>query len=382
DSVVVVMSRVRISGAILILLSSPVFWRGRATSEIKGYDRERIAGHKLLRIHHSSEGNDGSRDLALPVVLFQDPLGIYWVGTITRLYSFDEGTIRWTSSTDASGKSPGRSARTIAWSADGKLWVRSMVLRYLSVFEGDRWRKVETIHGFKVEPSAPLLASKSGIIWLAQKAGVYRYDKGKWQGPIGPPASVEHLFNVYSNEKSFDSIAASKKETIIRFVSVGIEDRDGDLWMGTRSMVLRFSPNNREWTVYRLPTRLQGVFGIYEDAIGHIWFCDTTGGVAEFDKANSLWAVHDLLQVLRRNRQQFPYSEFYVNGICQDSSGQVLFGTDVGLIAFKAKNDEWNVYTSDNSGLPDNKVSALLVDRTRKIWIGTGKGIVVLDPSG
>lgn len=89
--------------------------------------------------------------------------------------------------------------------------------------------------------------------------------------------------------------------------------------------------------------------------------------------------MHDLPEILRKNRLNFYHTEFSVSGICEDKSGQVLFATDIGLISFKEKSNEWNLYTIDNSALPDNYVSALLIDKTGRIWVGTGKGIVVLD---
>ena len=40
---------------------------------------------------------------------------------------------------------------------------------------------------------------------------------------------------------------------------------------------------------------------------------------------------------------------------------------------------EWTVYTSDNSGLPDNRVNEVKIDDDGNIWVGTEKGLARFD---
>jgi ligand-binding sensor domain-containing protein len=300
------------------------------------------------------------------------------VGALTGVFSFNQSKGAWTSSKDESGKSMGF-ARSIAWSADGKIWVRSLGGHPLAVFEGGQWRKIRTVNGFEIEPAGELLTSSSGSIWWVQNSGIHQYDSGKWQGPFSPPERTEQLFSVYPDEmKSVDWIASRKKGSLTRFVEAGIEARDGDLWMATRSVVVQFSPLTKKWAIHKLPIKLVGVFGVYEDSLSRIWFCDSRGTAVAI-KADRPSIFYDLPESLLRQRLHFAYAEFSVNGICQDNSGQLLFATDVGLVSLNESRNEWSIYTTDNSALPDNHVSALLLDRAGRIWVGTGKGIVVLE---
>ena len=372
------MLRRKVSLTILIFVA--VFWRSSGIPKTQSLDHETIAGHKVLRIHQSAHMNIGSRDLSLPVVLFQDPRGIYWIGTITGLYSLDERTNHWSASIDEFGGSAGRFAQTIAWSNDRKLWVRSLVLHYLSVFDGERWRYVESAGAFKIEPSAPMLSSKSGKIWLALKSGILCYDNGNWRSLRLSAPDLQLLSDVHSSENSLNTLQPGKREGESLRSAIGIEDRGGTLWLPTRRAIVGFNPGSETWRTYQLPNRLQQVVGVYEDAIGRIWFSDSKGCVAIFNKADNSWIVHDLPQSLYKKAPGLLQTSFSVNGICQDKSGTFMFATDVGLISFKEERGEWSVYTKDNSGLPSDVVSALLIDSEGKIWVGTGKGIVVLEP--
>jgi len=64
-----------------------------------------------------------------------------------------------------------------------------------------------------------------------------------------------------------------------------------------------------------------------------------------------------------------------------DSSGGLWIGTDQwydnveknygGGLAYRSVSGEWTVYTTDNSGLPDNQISVLESDGNGGLWIGT-----------
>ncbi len=48
------------------------------------------------------------------------------------------------------------------------------------------------------------------------------------------------------------------------------------------------------------------------------------------------------------------------------------------FIIFKSTNaqDQWRVFTTQNSPLPSNSVNCMAIDRNNVKWIGTGNGIV------
>lgn len=88
-----------------------------------------------------------------------------------------------------------------------------------------------------------------------------------------------------------------------------------------------------------------------------------------YDKRVKKWVVYNVL------------SE--VNGIYQDNSGLMMFGTRAGLATLSESDNSWKLFKVDSMGLDNNfpgRIAAITADRSGRIWLGTGKGIVVLQP--
>jgi len=69
-----------------------------------------------------------------------------------------------------------------------------------------------------------------------------------------------------------------------------------------------------------------------------------------------------------------------MTGIFEDKYGQILFATMQGLITFLGNENKWELLTSENSYLPGEVVTCIFEDKDSKLWLGTGQGIVVLEP--
>ncbi len=65
-----------------------------------------------------------------------------------------------------------------------------------------------------------------------------------------------------------------------------------------------------------------------------------------------------------------------VRAIEIDTKGNKWFGTSNGLFKYEEENFLWREYTTENSGLLDEKINCLLLDKNRGyLWIGTDKGL-------
>ncbi|TPE51533.1 diguanylate cyclase [Maribrevibacterium harenarium] len=63
-----------------------------------------------------------------------------------------------------------------------------------------------------------------------------------------------------------------------------------------------------------------------------------------------------------------------VRAILQDKSGDLWFGTPVGLAHYSVATKQVQIYTKANSAMPDDYVVALAEDEFGRIWFGTGIG--------
>ena len=118
------------------------------------------------------------------------------------------------------------------------------------------------------------------------------------------------------------------------------------------------------------------VTSIAIDAQGNKWFGTSIGAVAKFD--DTKWAVYDY------SNSSLPFN-CDINSIEIDNEGNKWFGTydrsvwggDGGLVKFD--NSNWTIYNKSNSGLPNNTVTGIAIDKLGNKWIATHKGVAKFD---
>ena len=153
-------------------------------------------------------------------------------------------------------------------------------------------------------------------------------------------------------------------------------DSKGDIWIGTADGLAKFDGTN--WTVYNNPgnSKLSAnyIYSLALDSKDNIWI-GTYDGIVKFDGVN--WTVYNTEEYGIRGR-------VWVHTI--DSQGDIWIATGIflehgfegGLAKFDREN--WVAYNKDNSGLPDNYIYSLAIDRQDNLWIGTGEeGLVKFD---
>ena len=87
-----------------------------------------------------------------------------------------------------------------------------------------------------------------------------------------------------------------------------------------------------------------------------------------------LWKSYDL-------KRYFPQVQpREIESIYQDKLGQCMIGTaDAGLVVFLEKDNKWKMFGDANSAPPVYSVNAIAEDKTGRIWMSVGHGILVLD---
>ena len=101
------------------------------------------------------------------------------------------------------------------------------------------------------------------------------------------------------------------------------------------------------------------------DTQGNIWI-GTRGGLAKFDGQH--WSVYST------TNSGLPNDD--IRSLVIDQSGNVWVGTYGGGLA-KFDGRSWSVYNTSNSGLPDNFIKSLAVDSHGNIYIGTLSSLTV-----
>ncbi len=108
------------------------------------------------------------------------------------------------------------------------------------------------------------------------------------------------------------------------------------------------------------------------DLDGSIWM-GTDEGVSKYDPWLSPVPIPGY-RFLPNYLDRIGYRE--VSSIEVDTKGNKWFGTSSGLLRYEEEDFTWQEFTPKNSGLLDEKINCLLLDKDKgHLWIGTDKGL-------
>ncbi|HTG16516.1 MAG TPA: two-component regulator propeller domain-containing protein [Blastocatellia bacterium] len=343
-----------------------------------------VAGHCILKVF---DVNKTAIDLHDLIAIFQDRAGLYWIGTWRGLHSYDEQRDQWTSyySDVLRRRSIGASLQVfdlpplvhwITQRSDNKIWAASglMEASSLTCFDGEKWHAVKDylaplgIKEFSAKASIrTMFLTRDDTLWIGFGDRVLTYDGHKWNLALmtaNPGAGLQD---------SEGNIWLGSDRTIVRLDESGKQLETFDLvsyWARPRSERGKRSgkqPDPSPFGISQEPAR--DMLSAYEDRKGRIWFGNAEGRIFMYDKRVKKWVIYNVL------------SE--VNGIYQDNSGLMMFGTRAGLETLSESDNSWKVFKVSSMGF-DNQftggVTAITADRSGRIWLGTRKGIVVLQP--
>jgi ligand-binding sensor domain-containing protein len=230
-----------------------------------------------------------------------------------------------------------------------------------------------------------MIQDKSGDIWFATFAGVFRYD-GKsfinFSDEIGIGGS--RIFSVLEDRSGniwfgtilrgicrYDGKSSSffneKNGFINNDVMCIFEDKSGKIWFGTNGGVSCYDGKN--FTNYTTKDGLthNSVYSISQDNTGKIWF-GTQEGICYFDGRS-----------FRELKYENGVAFYNVRAMKKDLSGNLWFGGQYGASQWdgksltnftQKKNLKLLTNTSTGEGLNCNFVGSMIVDKTGKIWLG------------
>jgi len=266
--------------------------------------------------------------------------------------------------------------------------------------------------------------TRDGYIWIGTDDGVARFDglkfvpfslaEGLRSGPVRVLFGDRHdalwigsvgsgLIRLENNRiKTFTTEDGLPSDSITALA----EDNDGRLWIGTDSGLAILESNQVAHTAATLKFNDENITALFNDRHGNMWIAAAGSGVFEFhdgnlssladsegltedphsllvDRCGRIWigAGEDFL-LCRDGNQWRPYriprhlNHSYVSTIAEQANGTVWAGSiSEGLFQFS---DGKLVAVNASSGLSDNSVNSLLVDRDDNLWAGTDNGLDLL----
>lgn len=155
-----------------------------------------------------------------------------------------------------------------------------------------------------------------------------------------------------------------------------LQDRDGYLWIGTWSGLIRYDGYNT--TVYHsdnTPGTLKSnlISTLYEDSFGHIWVGTHMGGLFDYDKSTNRFT-----QYKHDPKQTGSISDNNIWKIIEDERHNLWVGTEHGLNYFDRNTQTFTGYfvrDGDPKALTDDFVTDVFIDSQKQLWVATNFGL-------
>ncbi|MDJ0839800.1 MAG: two-component regulator propeller domain-containing protein [Acidobacteriota bacterium] len=296
--------------------------------------------------------------------LVEGPNGLIWVGTTKGLAVLDPETADCRRLPEATPKGPSnRVIRDLEKDDQDRIWVAT---------EGGLAWKAPDEDGFNQifhDPARPdslpadrvtcLTLGGNGLLWVGTQEGLACLEDAE-----------SARFKVFKNDP-FDPGSLSTGYILSLF-----EDSYGVLWIGTRGGWLnKFNPRVHRFRHYRVQTGQSGSLShnnirtIMEDPNGTLWLGSVSGGLNRLDRGADGYRVY--------RKEQGGLLSDRVYALAWDSRDLLWVGTDRGLNLLNPKTDRIETYSADpkrKDALSDNRIRSLLYDHEGTLWVGTKWG--------
>ncbi len=166
-----------------------------------------------------------------------------------------------------------------------------------------------------------------------------------------------------------DKEAGSLPDNVINYVFATKDEPQ--LWIGTADHgICLYSRVFDKFINYSHTKNPQTLINDHINCIegtSKILWIGTEAGLTKFDQVNKTWKSY--------NAENSDLKNDYINCLLLDKKENLWIGTNKGLYVLDIKRDVFKFYTKDNN-LPHNNINDLTEDIYGNIWIGTNKGVI------
>jgi PAS domain S-box-containing protein len=249
----------------------------------------------------------------------------------------------------------------------------------ISQYIHDVWK---TGNGLPQNSILCIAQTHDGYLWFGTEVGLVRFD------------GVRFVTFDTRNTPAFTS----------NEVDALLADRQGNLWIGTRSGLLSMSQGHFRMAFTKPELQNSPVSTLFEDPGGTLWIGTDGGGVGAFkngklstynrrsgladdtvfafasDRHGGLWiGTHAGLSHWSSGHFTDPsFTDLDIRSLCLDRSGALWAGASKGGLRHIASDGKLTVYTRRN-GLSGDQIWSIHEDSLGVIWVGTDAGLTRVD---
>ncbi len=272
--------------------------------------------------------------------LIQDREGYLWMGTAAGASRFD-GVV-FNNFSIEHGLAPG-SVRSVFQDSKGNIWFGHND-GGLSRFNG-RIFQTTPVGGEIIRTDiTSFLETNDGRLWITSAGS----------GAV----LIENPFDDINNLK----YEQFKGNRLSDRVFNTYKDPRGNMYFITDMGISVFNPEINNFENYNLPKlpRYNAIITMHEDPQGNLWFGTYNGGLFKYVPASDEMHFYDTRHGL---------SHIWISYITSDSQGNVWVGTWGGGIT-RIRGEEFKIFNPGN-GLPDNEIRVIIEDIEKNIVVGT-----------
>lgn len=267
-----------------------------------------------------------------------------------------------------SGNLASEGVKQIFQDDSGKIWLTTEYNMFVNEGSGFVPSSVGRAYFDKVGrmPITAIIEDNSNILWLGSRHGLIKMDM--------KPGN----FKVYGKNGS------QPGDIEIKSVTSFFEDKKDQLWVGTLGNGLfMFSPDRKKIASLnshskKIKHRIcnDQILCLYEDRNGELWIGTRSGIMVYNPLSGSCYKLKDI-----KGLSLIDNSSVY--RLKEDNKGNMLVGTESGLIVYdRNKNEFESIWEwSDELGhLAEGRVYSIYVDKKNRYWIGTQNGLTLINP--
>ncbi len=368
-------------------------------------------------------------------ILHEDPAGAFWVGI------FGSGLARWNRATGTrtthtyDTDDPQSLGSNDVWSLfedrKGTLWVSTLGGGLARVASASRFRHAmhhpDDPASLSHSDVAALHIDQAGTLWVGTFSGLNKLVLNEREGSDPSTSTALSTGPAEGPDRATGTPGSGPGQAFTRYlpddkVEAIVEDRSGQLWVGTQnSGLLRFDQTTGQATRYlhnpEDPNSLRAnhVSALLEDRSGRLWVATWGGGLHRFDRTTGAFTSY-LLHPDKERGQLNNYAR--TRSLYEDHQGTIWIGSDkgfgrfdedaevivpalddgftvgfledragrfwviapgVGLLRFDRETGNSTYFTAEN-GLPSNVVLNILEDDAGFLWLSANGGLSRFDP--
>jgi ligand-binding sensor domain-containing protein/signal transduction histidine kinase len=302
-----------------------------------------------------------------------EQLGLIFALSTGGTVAFKDGAFRWLDF------ARDRQVNSLFAEPNGTLWA-SCEDRTILRFAGGRTEVLQPNPESTSRLVAHFAIDSRGRVWIAGNKLIARYEAGKLvmfgaefgdteyrvaTSRQGDPwvLTKEKLWKLDGDRLQL--VAALPPLTGSHYVSALLEDRNGTLWLGSRSQGL-YAVVDGECRL--VPTSGEAVVSLCEDTEGDIWAASNGGGLNRLRFRD--FQLYDRSAGLGDN---FSYT------VSEDEQGTMWLGNRDGGVA-RVRAGKVDVQASW-PGWPQFSVTSVLPDGHGQVWVTSGSGVFKIDPA-